>query len=249
MRFQTAGALFLAASLTLAANARLGPPIICQQIDIGQAQSLAWGSGAFAFKPGAYDHTTLVHKISEVLKGQHDPLVRMETLRRAAVYIARDVPEPQRRGLAWELLGESACRALHSEAAGKPEAEAWFDAAFWIASFDQAGVDLGAKVGSAEGVTGYGYMRKALALIHESDKNGSTASAMEFAAALMTHPAMRHSEEGPDAQSQYDAHLRLAAAGAAKGSLLEQNLAAHLMRFGRTLDQVRAQASAAGPKK
>src|SRR5689334_23150191 len=108
MRFLTLGALFAATTLSAAA----GPPIICQQIQIGQAHSLAWDAGAFGAKHGAYDRSSLVRAVSDALKAQHDPLVRMETLRRAAVYIAREVPEPERRGLAWELLGQSACRAL-----------------------------------------------------------------------------------------------------------------------------------------
>lgn len=65
---------------------RMGPPIICQPIAIGDARSIPFGEGAFS-KTGGYSAAKVLDDTIAVLKAQRDPLVHMETLRRASVYI------------------------------------------------------------------------------------------------------------------------------------------------------------------
>src|SRR5204863_3572902 len=81
----------------LGAATSMGPPIICHPIAIGEAESLPWDSGAFSTKKGYYSSAKLVADVSSILKTESEVLVRMETLRRAAVYLRNDESESLRR--------------------------------------------------------------------------------------------------------------------------------------------------------
>jgi hypothetical protein len=237
-----ASGTILATGAWAGAGAMFGPPIICSRLDIGEARTIPEGESMSAKE--------LVKQVAAALAAERSPLVHMETIRRASVLVAK-TPEGQRSALGWELLGRSACQALEQEAAGTPDALAWFDAGFWAASLDQAGVSMGSKPGAADDVPGYAYARKALQLAHRTPE--APAAEMEFGAALMAHPGMRNAGKAsydPNlGKQQYDGHLALAAAGAPKGSLLEQNITAHFARFGGTLEKARAQAAADKPSK
>lgn len=82
--FATFGAIF---------TAQAGPPLICHPYNIGAAQSLPWGTGAAAGwdnpDPG-YNVQQLSADTLKLLNDKAPVLVRMETMRRAAIYGASD---------------------------------------------------------------------------------------------------------------------------------------------------------------
>jgi hypothetical protein len=104
----------------LAASAPAGPPAICWPVEIGDAKSLPWGKDAFATDE-RYDEAKTVDDTLALLDGAMPVLVRMETLRRATIYL--DDSRSERA----ELLRRLMIRVLDAEAAGKPSALAWFE--------------------------------------------------------------------------------------------------------------------------
>src|SRR5271154_4175046 len=106
--------------LALTTSAYAGPPLICHSIEIGQAKSLPlvdWKektSGNYIIKNLSPDTLAILDSSTSVL-------VHMETRGRATIYARQD---PQ---AAKELLVRLQSRAENSDAAGHPEALAWFD--------------------------------------------------------------------------------------------------------------------------
>lgn len=204
---------------------RMGPPMVCHPIVIDDARSLPFGSDAFETKKG-YDVKEVVGDTLKLLKTEKSVLVRMETLRRATVYVRGD------KDLATELLAKLAWKTLDAEAeadqksGGDARAAAWFDAGYFAACLSQLSVDLDWNPGVADGVIGYAWIKEALQLSHDNPE-------MEFAAALATHPGMRDSK-----RDLFDAHIRQAAAGADRDPLLAKNLKIHLANWGESLDQI-----------
>jgi hypothetical protein len=209
----------------------MGPPILCHPISIGNAESLPGGDG----KSNNYDSSKVVQDTLVILKSQRDPLVHMETLRRASMIIGNN------RNSAMELLARSACRILDEEGAARKDPLPWLDAGFLVACFEQTGVDLGFRPGVADNVRGYAYVLKALELARVS--KDAQAPAMEFGAALVAHPMSRRGGasdgERQAAKATYDGHIARAVAGAPAGSLLEQNLTTHLKAWGSSIEEVR----------
>jgi hypothetical protein len=165
------------ALFTTFARSWAGPPLICHSIKVDEGQSLPWGKDAFT-KSSSYSTSNLVNDTLELLGSDKPVLVRMETLRRASLYIDR------KQSLANELLGKLMARALDAEAAGKPDALAWFDAGYLAQCFHQTGTGTSFGPGSTKGVgasaiEGYSWVAKAIAI------DGSKPQ-MEIAAALMT---------------------------------------------------------------
>ncbi|MFN0242739.1 MAG: hypothetical protein ACKVWV_07580 [Planctomycetota bacterium] len=162
-----------------------GPPLVCHEIAIGDAKSLPWGSGT---KPKAgYDRAHLVADVAELLKTEEHLLVRMETLRRAAMYAHQD------RALVWELVGWRSLFVLEQCSIGAQESTAWFDLGVLVACFDQLAVGLDRRSGVAEGIGGYGFLRKAL---ETARADGRDTGPIEFAAVLVTHPGGGRDAEG-----------------------------------------------------
>src|SRR5690349_3238185 len=86
-------------SLLLALPALAGPPLICHPFDIGGAKSLPWSGGKdWSDADPSYDVAHLSEDTLALLKPGVPVLVRMETMRRAAIYAARQA------GLAEDLL-------------------------------------------------------------------------------------------------------------------------------------------------
>ena len=191
----------LLASPFLSAPALAGPPLLCFPYEIGKSASLPWGNDAFEGKKG-YDKSKVVSDTLEILKTEKSVLARMETLRRAAIYIGKD------REAATELLAKLSWIAMDNEAIGKPSAYAWFDAGVLAATLRQSGGDVGWHAGTAAGADGYAWVRRALELRPDD-------AAMQFGAALVVF------ERDPAA---YKNHLRKAVAGAAPGSDLAKSI-------------------------
>src|SRR5687768_4015206 len=68
-----------------------GPPLLCHPFDIGSAASLPW-SGASSWFDGKADYrlSNLVADTEALLGPSTTVIVRMEMLRRAAIYASRD---------------------------------------------------------------------------------------------------------------------------------------------------------------
>ena len=177
-----------------------GPPLICHPIEIGQAKSLPWVE--FNHKGSMdYDLKNLSRDTLAILDSRTPVLVRMETLRRATIYARLDQPTAK------ELITRLQERAANSEAAGRPDALAWFDVGYLAEAYKQW---LGkGEPNPAAGLDGYSLVRKAISL------RGSDPE-MEFAAALITL-------SGPE--NAHRDHAQKAMAGAKSDSLLAQNLA------------------------
>lgn len=216
---------------TRTASARalaFGPPLVCHEIAIGNARSLPWQSGMQS--SASYDRAHLVADVAELLKTEKSLLVRMETLRRAALYARED------RALAWELVGRRACWVLEEsslaaqDAGDTHEAAAWFDLGVLVACFDQLDVDLDFRAGVAEGIDGYAYLRKALDAARAEGRADS--GVIEFAAALVTHPGMARGESERERRRElHDAHMERAQQGCTGDPLLAQNIASFRARF------------------
>lgn len=182
--------------------ARAGPPLICHPIEIGQAKSLPWVEFNHRGSTG-YDVKNLSRDTLTILDSHTPVLVRMETLRRAAIYARQD---PQ---AAKELITRLQERAANSDAAGRPDALAWFDLGYLAEAYKQWMAK--GEPNPAAGLDGYSFVRKALSL------RGSNPE-MEFAAAMITLA-------GPDIAHR--THVQKAMAGAKHDSLLAQNLASN----------------------
>ena len=179
-----------------------GPPLICHPIEIGQAKSLPWVEFN-ARGSSDYDLKNLSRDTLAILDSHTPVLVRMETLRRATIYARQDSQAAK------ELITRLQERAANSDAAGHPDALAWFDVGYLAEAYNQW---MGrGEPNPASGLDGYSLVRKAISL------RGSDPE-MEFAAALITLP-------GPD--SAHRDHVQKAMAGAKSDPLLAQNLASN----------------------
>jgi hypothetical protein len=203
----------IAGALLLAGTALAGPPLICHAIDIGGAQSLPWTSTGWNLSGHEnYDLSRLVPDTLALLAPSTPVLVRMETLRRATLYVQ------QRTSVAMDLLLRLDARTRENP----KDALAAFDVGYLAECFKQAswlqqhtdwlkaaGGGQTTRANVATKIDGYEWVRKAIAL------RGSDPQ-MEFAAALMTTDP---------ASSEHDRHLRNAMAGAKADAMLERNLA------------------------
>lgn len=128
-RFFTA--LFIAFGV-LAAPALAGPPLICHSLDIGGARSLPWiMNGRWNGTDPGYDAAQLISDVGALLAPRTPTDVRMETLRRAAIYSAREA------GLSDRLMAVLAQRASNA-GAGQRDPQAWFDAGYFVETVRQA---------------------------------------------------------------------------------------------------------------
>ncbi len=122
-----------AAILLTAVQAWAGPPLICRKIEIGLSKSLPWkDNGQWNGTDAAYDVAHLGEDTLHLLTPGAPVSLRMETLRRAALYAAR---EPR---LADELAARLLARTADAEAAGRSDANAWFDAGYFLETVRQA---------------------------------------------------------------------------------------------------------------
>src|SRR5512138_1909486 len=87
--------------------AMAGPPLLCHPFDIGNARSLPWQSAGTGWNAPRSDYDTkrLVDDTLALLTDSTPVIVRMETLRRAALYGAKDNDAVR------QLLGQLKTRA------------------------------------------------------------------------------------------------------------------------------------------
>lgn len=202
--------LFLAIS-----PARAGPPGICWPVEIGDATSLPWGKGPVA-RDKRYDARRVTKDMLALLGPDTPVLVRMETLRRAALYTDHDTH------LRAGLLNPLMARVLDAEAKGENAALAWFDAGYLAGCYHQ--------LGAVSDRNGYAWVRKALALSRGD-------ASIEHACAILTLMG-----DHPD-HKNFKGHMARASEGAKKDPLLFKNVALlakrapPLLRYFENLDK------------
>jgi hypothetical protein len=200
-------AFVVVAALVTARPVQAGPPLLCHPFDIGSAASLPWNghSSWFDGKPD-YRLSSLVSDTEALLAPSTPVVVRMETLRRAAIYASRD---PH---VASALLQQLAAKAESSKTA-----LALLDAAYVTEALRQI-----AQIGGVTG--GKNHVPAIQDLIRDRDgwqqmKASLAASpddpGLQFAAALIA--------AGKD-RGAYVEHARRARAGAQKDALIARNL-------------------------
>jgi hypothetical protein len=188
--------------VSMSGTAWAGPPLICHPFDAGTAALLPWTSAPGWKAPDpSYDVQKLVADTLRLLTPTTPVIARMEIMRRATIYAGQD------RKVAAALLKAVIDRAK-SVPAGSNDPMPQFDAGYLIESYRQGEGSAGHNMleGVPAGTEGYGLVVKAIRLAGENAE-------MEFAASLM--------QRGTVAAE----HRNRARAGAARGSLLERNLA------------------------
>lgn len=214
----------LTALLALPQGAKAGPPLVCHPFDIGGAQSLPWTSNTWKLSGNEnYDLSRLADDTLALLNPSTPVIVRMETLRRAALYARED------RSVQKELLLKLKSRATDADTNGKPDPLAWFDAGYFVETVKQAEMTFQKNSSGtmdpiyapnvAANIDGYAWVGKAIRLRGDDPE-------MEFAAAVITS-FPRPGLSQPRLQQSHEEHLRKALAGATDGSLLARNLVLH----------------------
>lgn len=189
-------------------TAQAGPPAICHPVEIGDQASLPWGNSAFDQKRG-YSKSDVLDDTLKLLEASDSALVHMETLRRATLYLDGDTKR------ATTLMAMLMARALDAEAAGEPNALAWFDAGYLAQCYAQIGIKTGVSCGKANGVAGYGWIKRALQLRGDDPE-------MEFGAAVATVFA---------GILEHDEHAARVKTLAKKDSLAMKNLRYHAQKI------------------
>jgi hypothetical protein len=195
--------------LILAAPALAGPPLLCHPFDIGSATSLPWdGSNGWFQGRADYPVAQLVHDTEAILQPTTAVVVRMETLRRAAIYASRDTHVAQ------QLLDRLTSKVGK---AGVRDALALSDAAYYIETLRQIGMldKMTEFKDSAAGVRSVLGNADGVALMADALAARPGDPALEFEAALIT--SMRDRAASKE-------HAEKARAGAAKDTLLARNL-------------------------
>ena len=200
-------AFLVIAALVTARPAQAGPPLLCHPFDIGSAVSLPWNGSSSWFDGKADYRLSGLVSDTEALLGPSVPVVvRMETLRRAAIYASHD---PQ---VAAALL-----ERLTAKADGSKTALALLDAAYVTEALRQI-TQIGGVTGAKNHVPAIqnlirdrdGWQQMKASLAASPDDPG-----LQFAAALIA--------AGRD-RGAYLEHARRARAGAQKDALLARNL-------------------------
>jgi hypothetical protein len=201
-------ALVLATSLVSRVHA--GTPLICHPYTIGSAKSLPGSDGDWKGVNPNYDRKNLVRDTLALLAADTPVIVRMETLRRAAIYATAGMRGwSTQAGFTAEDRANThaileALRVRMEKGSGPALALATFDYGFFVETLRHTRVD--------ESVDGYALLVKAREL------RGPDAD-MEFALALAS--------SWPNRRAEHTDHLARARAGAKPGTLLAQNLATH----------------------
>lgn len=200
------------AALAMAAPALAGPPLLCHAYDIGSAKSLPWvGEKSWFEGRPDYNIHNLVTDTDALLTPSTPVIVRMETLRRAAIYASTDPV------VANALLKRFVTRAEASETSGRPDALAYLDIAYLAGAFNEFTMMSRSKEWESRGTVA----RQAkgsldsYALIQKSIALRPTDPAVQFAAALISND---------EHHGEYAGHASKARAGADADLLLARNL-------------------------
>lgn len=198
-----------ALALAVAAPALAGPPLLCHPFDIGTARSLPWdGKAGWSQGRGDYPVAQLVGDTQAILQPGTPVVVRMETLRRAAIYASQDP------AVASALIDTLTAKARNAPAG---DALAALDAAYLIEALNQISM-LGQSGEFRDRVPG---VKRVLAehdaapFVAQAVQARPSDSGVAFAAAMITM--------GRDKQA-YGVYASRARAGASQDALLARNL-------------------------
>jgi hypothetical protein len=201
---RTLSRLTLAGTLIagVAQPALAGPPLVCFPFEIGTAASLPWNAGTNyrGMVPG-YDVTRLSADTIALLTPSTPVIVRMETLRRAALYGSTN--EAAARNLLDTLLSRAKASAKASDAS-----LAQFDAGYLIETYRQIAPIAPFAGALVKDLDGSAMVSRSLEARHGDP-------AIAFAAALIIADGK---------SSAYAEHVRAARAGAAADMLLARNI-------------------------
>ena len=204
--------LVLFALFAMAAPVLAGPPLLCHPFDIGDARSLPWDGREWSQGRRDYNVANLVADTEAILTPTTPVIVRMETLRRAALYASLD------GRVAAQLLQTLNARAAAAERTSEPaSALALFDAGYLtetyrqisqLGRFDGLGTrsrTITAVLGQADGKK---FMDRTIALRPDD-------GAIQFAAALVAASTDK---------TAYAQHAARAREGASRDPLLARNI-------------------------
>lgn len=193
-------------------SAQAGPPLLCHPFDISDSRSLPWdGSASWFDGDDSYHIARLVADTQSLLTPSTPVVVRMETLRRAAIYASAD---PR---VATDLVSALTARVRDAEARGRADALAYLDAGYAIEALRQIGklgwsAEFQTRSASMQRVVaeldGYALVKKAIEL--RPDDPG-----LSFAAALIAADKNREA---------YLTHAKAARAGASRDALVARNI-------------------------
>ncbi len=207
--FRLRSLLFTMAALLVALPVLAGPPLLCFPFDIGHATSLPFGTSGWESIDPKYDVSRLVEDTSALLIPQTPIIVRMETLRRATVYAAKNPAQ------AAALLNRLQQRASISDA-NAPLAV--FDYGYLVETYKQATHLFGHPYQAVQNIDGYNLVSKSAAMTGDPG--------VDFALAVMTRDKTR----GADV---YRAHLAKVLKAAPGNPLIGANLS---RQFGNDLE-------------
>jgi len=197
-----------ALALTVATPALAGPPLLCHPFDIGSARSLPW-DGRAGWSQGRADYSIkqLVGDTEAILQPGTPVIVRMETLRRAAIYASQD---PAVASALVETLGAKA-------RATQPDTLAALDAAYLVEALHQITMTgpSGEFRDRIAGVKRVIAAHEAAPFVAQAVQARPSDPTVAFAAALITM--------GRDKQA-YGVYAARARAGASQDALLARNL-------------------------
>jgi hypothetical protein len=197
------GALVLFATVS---PALAGPPLLCHPFDIGGARSLPWdGTNAWWQGKADYKLQNLVADTEALLTPSTPVIVRMETLRRAALYASLDSQ------VAANLLTSLTSRASASSMT------ALFDAGYLTETYKQIAMLRGEREFARRADTIAAALGKAdgLAMLDQAITMRPDDASLQFAAALVAATANR---------TAYRTHADKARKGIAQDALLAKNI-------------------------
>lgn len=201
-------AAVLLVAMSVASPAVAGPPMLCHPFDIGDARSLPWdGSRSWFHVRADYPIANVVRDTEALLTPSTPVIVRMETIRRAALYATLD------REVAATLFARISARAQDPKAG----ALALLDATLLTETYRQLAKldpfsDHRPRARIARAVVGSADSRALLARTLAASPDDA---AVQFAAALIVADKDR---------KQYEQHVLKARAGAGSDALLARNL-------------------------
>ncbi len=193
-----------------------GPPLVCFPFETDGQPSLPWGGLAWHESSPTYDTTKLAGDTLSLLGKDVSVLARMETLRRAGIYAAKD----PKAGA--ELLGILKTRVKNG-GERRTVAYALFDLGYFADTYRQA--SMANRRPEPHQIDGYSLVAKALEGLPNDPE-------MHFAAAVMTLD--------PKHKKEHEHHLEQAARDARENSLLARNLVSHFQWRGKDLQTLRA---------
>jgi len=198
-------------TIVLASSAFAGPPLLCHPYDIGSARSLPWNDTAnWMGQRADYKLENLIADTDALLTPSTPVVVRMETLRRAAIYASADAK------LAKDLLSRLNAKVDSANAAGHPDPLALLDAAYVTEAFRMMSTLNGEFTSRAPGLRAAIGNADGYALIAQAITAKPNDAGLQFAAALIA------ADKGD--RSRYLDHASKARAGAPADMLLTKNL-------------------------